>query len=236
MVRTHATGARPLLKEYPILSLSSMRPRTALPAPILGSHRRAAWWGGLCLSALLAGCVTNSTDKVFLPQESFESVDTYFRRYEATSAQACEAARRALLSQGYLVNSMGADLVEGNKSFQPEPDAHLVMTIRVVCVADGADGKRSRAFVSAQQDRYTLKKASNSASLGVGVLGSLSVPISSGTESMIKVGSETIASDEFYWSFFSLVKRYLPTEQAKLEHAEAHPEGAASGALASSHE
>lgn len=206
------------------MSFTLLRRCTALAA----ATRRPSWctagWSGLCLSVLLAGCVTNPAEKPFLPQESFDSVDTYFRRYEVPSVQACEAARRALLSQGYLIGTMGGDVVEGHKSFQPEPDAHLVMTIRVVCVAEGPEGQRSRAFVTALQDRYTLKKASNSASVGVGALGSVSLPFSSGTESMIKIGSETIASDEFYWSFFALVKRYLPTEQARVDERGASPD------------
>ena len=66
----------------------------------------------------------------------------------------------------------------------------------------------------ALQDRYTLKKSANSASLGVGALGSVSLPFSSGSDSMVKVGSETIAKDTFYDSFFDLVKRYLVIDQA----------------------
>jgi hypothetical protein len=40
-------------------------------------------------------------------------------------------------------------------------------------------------------------------------VGSVSLPFMSGGESLVKVGSETIASDQFYESFFDLVKRYL---------------------------
>ena len=156
---------------------------------------------------LIAGCT--SAGKAFAPQESFGSVATYSRLFDATPHQTCEAARRALLSQGYIVNTTTAELIEGKKNFQPDAESHLQMMIRVVCVPESGDGKVSLGFVSAVQDRYTLKKTNNSASLGVGGVGSVSLPFMSGGESLVKVGSETIASDQFYESFFDLVKRYL---------------------------
>ena len=61
------------------------------------------------------------------------------------------------------------------------------------------------------QDSYQLKKSNNSASLGVGAIGSVSLPFTSGNDSMVKVGSVTISSDEFYEGFFDLVSRYLAT-------------------------
>jgi len=79
----------------------------------------------------------------------------------------------------------------------------------VVCVPESANGQVSLGFVTALQDQYTLKKTNNSASLGVGGVGSVSLPVMSSDEAMVKVGSETIASDRFYDSFFDLIQRYL---------------------------
>lgn len=169
---------------------------------------RSACAVGLCTVALLAGCATSRT-KVLGPQESFSSVATYSRLFDATPAQTCEAARRALLSQGYLIGTSQPELIEGKKNFQPNGDTHLQMLIRIVCVSEGHTGNVSLGFVTAVQDSYTLKKINNSASLGVGGLGSVSLPFSSGGESLAKVGSQTISSDSFYDSFFDLVKRYL---------------------------
>lgn len=162
--------------------------------------------------ALLAGCT--SAAKVFAPQESFDSVATYSRLFDATAAQTCEASRRALLSQGYIVSAVSPDLIEGKKNFQPQADAHLQMMIRVVCVPESSDGKLSLGFVTALQDSYTLKKSNNSASVGVGGVGSVSLPFLTGGESLVKVGSQTIAAGDFYESFFDLVKRYLLTNEA----------------------
>lgn len=171
---------------------------------------RSSWRASLlCLGPLLllSGCGTPV--KQFPLQEQFGSTATYSRLFDATAAQTCEAARRALLSQGYIINTAREDLVDGHKSFQPEPEAHLQMSIRVVCAPEAADKSISLGFVTALQDSYTLKKSNNSASLGVGAIGSVSLPFSSSNDAMVKVGSETITADGFYDRFFDLVKRYL---------------------------
>lgn len=161
--------------------------------------------------AALAGCASVRT---FAVPENFGSVTTYSRLFDATPEQTCEAARRALLSQGYIISIQQTELVEGRKSFQPEAESHLQMVVRVVCVPEAGDGKVSLGFVTALQDTYALRKTNNSASVGVGAIGSVSLPFSSTSESLVKVGSETIAKDTFYESFFDLVKRYLVLDQA----------------------
>lgn len=177
--------------------------------------KRGAKAGGLfaalCLSSLLTAC--SAPVKTFPSQEEFGSTVTYSRLFDATAAQTCEAARRALLSQGYIIGTARADLVEGRKSFQPEPESHLQMEIRVVCAPDTPDGKVSLGFVTALQDVYALKKSNNSASLGVGALGSVSLPFSSSNDAMVKVASRTISSDVFYERFFDLVRRYLVVDE-----------------------
>ena len=165
-----------------------------------------------CLCGLLTACSTPV--KTFPSQEEFGSTATYSRLFDATAAQTCEASRRALLSQGYIISTARNDLIEGRKSFQPEPESHLQMEIRVVCAPDTPDGKVSLGFVTALQDVYALKKSNNSASLGVGALGSVSLPFSSSNDAMVKVASRTISSDAFYERFFDLVKRYLVVDES----------------------
>lgn len=184
-----------------------------LASGVRGAARAASIAAGSCLALILAGCASTGT-KTFGVQESFGSVATYSRLFDATPAQTCEASRRALLSQGYVISSSSIELVEGKKSFQPEPESHLQMLVRVVCVPEANDGKVSLGFVTATQDTYALRKTNNSASLGVGAIGSVSLPFSSSSESLVKVGSETISKDAFYESFFDLVKRYLVIDQA----------------------
>lgn len=178
----------------------------------------AALRRGLWLVVPLAGCSTVApTAPHYGPQERFGSVATYARLFDAPPAQTCEAARRALLSQGYLIQGATAEQVDGTKNFQPDPESHLQIMIRVVCVPDAPDAALSTGFVTAVQDRYTVKKVSNSASLGVGALGSFSVPLTAGSEALVKVGSETITAGPFYDRFFDLVRRYLANRDSDAE-------------------
>ena len=171
----------------------------------------------LCLAILAGGCTPQKAPRPAVLHEKFGSDETYSRLIGATPAQSCEAARRALLSQGYIVVNATADLIDGKKSFQPGPEAHLEMMIRVVCVPETGEGPLSLVFVTAVQDSYTLKKSNSSASVGLGGIGSVSLPFTSSSEALVKVGSETIASDKFYDSFFELVRKYLVDDSATAE-------------------
>ncbi len=178
---------------------------------------------------MLSACAVPS--KPLPPQEAFNSTSTYSRLFDASPAKTCEAARRALLSQGYVIKTAKDDLVLGQKSFQPEAESHLQMEIRVVCAPENKNGDITLGFVTALQDRYALKKTSNSASLGVGVLGSVSLPFSSGDDSLVKVASETISSELFYDRFFDLVRRYLEVDESidPTPHStETHPDSSPS--------
>jgi hypothetical protein len=163
------------------------------------------------LLLVLAGCAGTSKRVVYDPEE-FDSTTTHARGYAATEAQTCEAARRALLSQGYLITAANPDLVTGRKSFQPASEVHVEVEFRVVCARDQAAAKGQRksiAFVTALQDRYGIKKTNNAASVGVGVIGSLSLPFSSSDDAMVKVASETLTDERFYDRFYALLDRYL---------------------------
>ncbi|MDH6591582.1 hypothetical protein M2165_001471 [Variovorax sp. TBS-050B] len=166
----------------------------------------------LCLSSvlLLAACGSASR-RVAYDTEEFDSTTTHTRTYAATEAQTCEAARRALLSQGYMVNAANADLVTGRKNFQPAPEVHVEVEFRVVCAGEGGrSGRKSTvAFATALQDRYGIKKVNNSASLGVGAIGSLSLPFAGSDDAMVKVASETLTDERFYDRFFTLLDRFL---------------------------
>ena len=166
---------------------------------------------------VLSGCIATSGPRTFEVQETFNSATTFSRLFDATPAQTCEASRRALLSQGYIIAASSADLVEGKKNFQPDAESHLQMTVRVVCVPEANDGKVSLGFVTALQDTYALRKTNNSASVGVGAIGSVSLPFSASSDSLVKVASATVSKDAFYDSFFDLVKRYLVIEQAQAD-------------------
>ncbi len=174
------------------------------------------------LALLLAACAAGPAKRVSYDPEEFDSTTTHTRSYRATQAQTCEAARRALLSQGYLVTAANPDLVAGRKSFQPASEVHVEVELRVVCANEGVPGNKAAAnagtiaFASALQDRYSLKKTNNSASVGVGAFGSLSLPFSSTDDALVKVASQTLTDENFYDRFFALIDRFLVTQPVEI--------------------
>ena len=171
----------------------------------------------------LAGCSSKKT--AIYEHENFDDSGTFSRNYPVTDKTACESARRALLSQGYIITSNDPKMISGHKSFQQTGESHLEISFNIVCADDGGSEHHATMFANALQDRYALKKVNNSASLGVGVLGSVSMPIGSTYDSMVKVASETVSSAQFYDRFFGLVEVFLPKpkEEKKAQHAPQQP-------------
>ncbi|WP_303636783.1 MULTISPECIES: DUF2242 domain-containing protein [Stenotrophomonas] len=158
----------------------------------------------------LAACGGRAADSTLL-RESFDSGDTFSRTVDGRPAEACEAARRTLLSQGYAIARSDDAQVEGNKNFQPREDDHEQLVLRVSCAPRGS---QALVFVSAVQDRYALKKSPTSASVGVGALGSVSLPFGSNDDSLVKVASSTVTDAAFYRRFFERLQQYLPVAAA----------------------
>lgn len=171
----------------------------------------------LLAAAGLAACST--TSRTVSIQEEFASTDIHAHSFAGTDKATCEAARRALLSQGYVIHEANASLVRGRKNFQPGADVHVQIEFHVVCAPDSKGSNSTTAFANAVRDRYSLRKSSTSASLGVPALGSVSVPFGMSDESLVKVASETIASKQFYERFFALVERYFDDSSVSEESA-----------------
>jgi hypothetical protein len=78
-----------------------------------------------------------------------------------------------------------------------------------VCTPGDDPENTTIVYANAVQSGYALKKSDTSASVGFSVLGSVSLPIRSNSDSMVKVSSVTIESGPFYTQFFEYVGRYL---------------------------
>ena len=185
------------------MKLASRRARLAAAVWV-----RAA--GAVSAAALLSSCATGGRIKI--EPEAFGSTTTHSRGFAVAPPYTCEAARRALLSQGFVLTAADTQHVNGRKNFQPDPETHVEIEFNVVCAPEGRGGKQTIAFVNALQDRYALKKSNNSASVGVGAFGSLSLPFSSSDDALVKVASETITSAPFYDRFFALLQRYIAAD------------------------
>lgn len=164
------------------------------------------------LLGLLTLAACSSTPQPKFQQELFETgASPYARNFNSSTTDACEAARRALLSQGYLTTMTRTDTVDGTKNFQPTGDTHVSVEFHVVCTPGEEASDTSIVYVNAVQNGFALKKSDTSASVGLSVLGSLSLPIRSNSDAMVKISSETIPSGKFYDRFFGLVDHYLQT-------------------------
>jgi Uncharacterized protein conserved in bacteria (DUF2242) len=189
---------------------------------IAAAFPRKGWVLALIVAGM-AGC--SSQKPAIYEHEHFDDSGTFSRSYPVSDTASCEAARRALLSQGYIITSNDPKLVSGHKSFQQNGDTHLEISFNVVCAPDSNGDRSSTMFANALQDRYALKKVNNSASLGVGVLGSVSMPIGSTDDSMVKVASETVSATKFYERYFALVESFLPKEAREAAHIPDRPKG-----------
>ncbi|MFX1674335.1 DUF2242 domain-containing protein [Paraburkholderia sp. A2WS-5] len=159
------------------------------------------------LAAALSAC--SSPTPAFRDDQLLSSAPSPFSHgFNYASSDACEASRRALLSQGYMTTMTRNDTVDATKNFQPSVDQHIVVEVHVVCTPADATNT-SMLYVNAVQNGYALKKSATSASVGLSILGSVSLPIHSNSDEMVKVSSETVQSTEFYKRFFGLVGRYL---------------------------
>lgn len=172
-----------------------------LPGPLAVAAAAAALALGACSSA----------QPKFQDDQLLSSAPSPFsRNFAYASTDACEGARRALLSQGYMTTMTHNDTVDATKNFQPASDSHIVVEVHVVCTAGDASNT-SMVYVNAVQNGYALKKSDTSASVGLSILGSVSLPIRSNSDEMVKISSETIQSSGFYERFFDLIGRYLST-------------------------
>jgi hypothetical protein len=187
--------------------------------PMFKTIAAAIPFRGIVLAMIVAGAAGCSSKKqAIYEHENFDDSGTFSRSYPVSDTASCEAARRALLSQGYIITSSDPKLVSGHKSFQQNGDTHMEISFNVVCAPDSDSNRSSTMFANALQDRYTLKKVNNSASLGVGVLGSVSMPIGSTDDSMVKVASETVSATQFYERYFGLVESFLPKSTREAAH------------------
>ena len=169
-------------------------------------------------ACLLSGCFTprfvNRPPPKVYERETFSVASGFSREFVASPTDTCNAARRALLSQGYIVAaSSNAEQVQAHKRFQSEGESHVQIEFNVVCASSAKTQPTTAMFVSAVQDRYELKKSSTSASVGVAPFGSISVPVSQSSEALVKVASETIPAGPFYERFFDLTETVLAEQK-----------------------
>ena len=187
----------------------------------------------MLMSLGIAGCATTgSKSTAAIQHEEFGSSGVFTRNFPGTEKSACEAARRALLSQGYVITDWKPSTLKGRRKYQHDMDVHSEIEFNVVCVADTKGSNSTTVFANAVRDRYSLKKTNTSASIGVSAIGSVSLPFGSTDDALVKVASETIPTGLFYDQFFDLVDRYLDaTKYPNEPETEAAPASASAASV-----
>lgn len=171
--------------------------------------QRAPWlWGMLAISVGLAACGNTPVHE----GESFNPLAPYQYRVPAELDRACEAARLALLSQGYATEEAKTNQLKATKSFQPSDESHSVIEFNVVCAATR---KGVTLYTNALEKRYELKKSNKSAGISVSSVGAISLPWGSSNESLIMVASKTIDDPAFYKRYYDLVDSHLGINTAR---------------------
>jgi hypothetical protein len=155
-------------------------------------------------AALLAGCAHHP------PPQQFTATAPFSRTYTGSGDAVCWSVKRALLSQGYMLDRPNdAGVLTGLRDEQPKPNLNVTMRLQTTC-ADNRNGT-SIVFVTATREENQLQKMKQTTSMGVGPA-TLTMP--SGSARVLgTVRRETIKDPDFYGQFFTLVQNYVGQER-----------------------
>jgi hypothetical protein len=165
-------------------------------------------------AALVAnGCASRKVD---VAQASISAQAPFSRNFQGPGDAVCWSVKRALLSQGYMLDRPNdSGVLTGTRDFQPEPKLNISYHLQTTC-ADNRDGT-SIVFITAEREDSQLQKMKQSTSVGVGPA-TLTMP-SGSAQVLGVVRRETIRDPAFYDRFFALVQTYVNQEQSARERS-----------------
>ncbi len=154
--------------------------------------------------AMSAGCAHHPPPQQFTPAAPFS------RTFTGSGDAVCWSVKRALLSQGYMLERPNdAGVLTGSRDEQPKPKLNVTMRLQTTC-ADNRNGT-SIVFVTATREENQLQKMKQTTSMGVGPA-TLTMP--SGSARVLgTVRRETITDPDFYSQFFTLVQNFADQER-----------------------
>jgi len=170
----------------------------------------------LTAAAVVAGCAAARNDAA---RESFSAAAPFSKTIVGSGDTVCWSVKRALLSQGYMVDRPSdSGVLTGTRDYQPDPKLNVSLRLQTTC-SDNRDGT-SIVFVAASREESRLQKLKQTSSAGIGPA---TVTMPSGSAKVLGVvRRETIQDPNFYNHFFALVGQYVAEEQRT--HAERHAE------------
>jgi hypothetical protein len=155
----------------------------------------------------VAGCASRKPD---IAEASISPKAPFSQTFNGAGDTVCWSVKRALLSQGYMLDRPGdSGVLTGTRDFQPEPKLNVSYRLQTTC-ADNRDGT-SIVFVVAEREDSQLQKMKQTTSLGVGPA-TLTMP--SGSARVLGVvRRETVKDPNFYHTFFTLVQNFVDQEK-----------------------
>ena len=152
-------------------------------------------------ATILIGCASKKP----VAQGPFTRTAPFSRAIAGPSDSVCWSVKRALLSQGYMLDrSSEPGVLTGSRDYQPKEKLNVTVHLQTTC-ADNHDGT-SIVFATAERDENKLQKMKQTTSAGIGPA-TLTMPAGS-AKVLGTVRRETISDPTFYDSFFALVQNY----------------------------
>jgi hypothetical protein len=162
--------------------------------------------------ALLEGCAHRP------PPPQFTANAPFSRTFPGSGDTVCWSVKRALLSQGYMLDRPNdSGVLTGSRDDQPQPKLNVTTRLQTSC-ADNRNGT-SIVFVTATREDSQLQKMKQTTSVGVGPA-TLTMP-SGSAQVLGTVRRYTIKDANFYDQFFGLIQTYI--NQERLSQASSRP-------------
>jgi hypothetical protein len=144
------------------------------------------------------------------PPPQFTAAAPFSRTFTGSGDTVCWSVKRALLSQGYMLDRPNdGGVLTGTRDEQPSPKLNITTHLQTTC-ADNKNGT-SIVFVSASREQNKLQKMKQTSSVGVGPA-TLTMP-SGSAEVLGTVRRETVKDPDYYNQFFALVQQYADQER-----------------------
>ncbi len=178
------------------------------------STEAAPAWAASVAIVVLSGCAHHP------PPQQFTASAPFSRTFTGSGDTVCWSVKRALLSQGYMLDRPNdSGVLTGSRDDQPKPKLNVTTRLQTTC-ADNRNGT-SIVFVTAEREENKLQKMKQTTSVGVGPA-TLTMPAGS-ARVLGTVRRETVKDPVFYNQFFGLVQNYV--DQERVSQAVARPAG-----------
>jgi hypothetical protein len=173
----------------------------------------------LTAAAIVVGCASGRHDAT---RDIFSAAAPFSKTVTGSGDTVCWSVKRALLSQGYMVERPNeSGVLTGTKDYQPDPKLNVAIRLQTTC-SDNRDGT-SIIFAAASREDSQLQKMKQTSSAGIGPA---TITMPSGSAKVLGVvRRETIQDPNFYNHFFALVEQYVAQDQRShpdARHAETH--------------